>query len=75
MADQPTLEERNARLDALQDAVTQYAKTQRAALTDQVARNKQILKGRTGSERLASAAVEASSALTVATINDFLTGG
>jgi hypothetical protein len=75
VATTPTLEERNQKLDALEKAVTDYAKAQREYLNGQVARNKQILKGRTGSERLANASVEASTALTVASINDFLTGG
>ena len=69
-----TLQERNARLDALQEAVTQYAATQRKALKRQVEVNKKILAGRTGSQRLAGASVEAASALTVDEINEFLTG-
>lgn len=75
MATTPTIEERNAQLDQLEQTVTEYAQAQRDYLNGQVARNKQILRGRTGSERLTGAAVEASTALTVATINDFLTGG
>lgn len=69
-----TLEERNTRLEALQTAVQQYAAKQRAYLKRQVEINKNILSGRTGSERLANASVEEASALTVDEINQFLTG-
>jgi hypothetical protein len=69
-----TVEERNKRLDALETAVKQYATKQRKSLNARVDVSKRILRGRTGSDRLAQVAVEQSSALVVTTINDFLTG-
>lgn len=69
-----TAAQRNARLDALQQATVQYAAKQRKELNKRVDVCKKILKGRTGSERLAQAAVDQSSSLVVTTINDFLTG-
>lgn len=69
-----TIEERNKRLDALEAAVKQYAARQRKSLNMRVDVSKRILRGRTGSDRLAQAAVEQSSSLVVTTINDFLTG-
>jgi hypothetical protein len=67
--------DRNARLDALQTAVTSWAAARRTALQKQVAFSKRVLKGRTGSERLNQASVESATALVVDSINDFLTGG
>lgn len=69
-----TVAERNARLDALQTAVSQYATAQRDTLNKQVARCKAILQGRTGSERLAQSAVQQGTTLAVQQINEFLTG-
>lgn len=69
-----TQEERNARLDALGAAVTAWAKARRKQLNQQVSFSKRLLKGRTGSERLAQASIESASQLTVDQINDFLTG-
>lgn len=69
-----TKEERNARLDELQSAVEAWAKAETKRLTDQVALSERMLKGRTGSERLVGASVQAVSNLTVDEINNFLTG-
>lgn len=69
-----TTAERNARLDALQSAVVAFAATERKRLTDQVARNKKILKGRTGATRLAQASADQAAELVVDEINQFLTG-
>lgn len=66
--------DRNARLDALGTAVTQWATQRRTYLKNQVAFSKRLLQGRTGSERLNQASVESATALTVDQINDFLTG-
>ena len=66
--------ERDARLDVLADATQQWAAKRRKVLNDQVTLGKRILKGRTGSERLAGAPVQSVSDLTVDQINDFLTG-
>jgi len=69
-----TVAERNARLDALQLAVTQYADKQRKTLNRRVDVCQRTLQGRTGSTRLAQAAVSQSTALAYTSINDFLTG-
>jgi hypothetical protein len=70
-----TTEERNSRLDALKTATEQWAKKRTKELKDQVTFGKRLLKGRTGSERLASAAVAAASSFVVDEIDTFLTGG
>jgi len=64
--------ERNARLDALESAVQAYAAAGRRSLQARVDRSRQILLGRTGSERLRSSSVEAASALVAGAIDDFL---
>jgi hypothetical protein len=69
-----SIEERNARLDALGTAISQWATTRRTYLEKQVAFSKRVLKGRTGSERLNQASIESATALTVSQINDYLTG-
>lgn len=69
-----TTAERNARLDSLEKAVKQYAAQQRKQLNRRVDVCKRILQGRTGSERLAQASVQESTALVSAEIDDFLTG-
>lgn len=69
-----TTEERNARLDELGEAIQAWAKKRRKQLNQQVSFSKRLLKGRTGSERLAQASVESASSLTVDQINQFLTG-
>jgi hypothetical protein len=66
--------ERNARLDALSTATTEWADSKIAAYDKQVALGKRILLGRTGSERLSNASVESVSGFTVDEINEFLTG-
>ena len=70
-----TIAARNARLDALNSAVQAWGNSQTTALNNLVTSAETILKGRTGSERLAQATVDATSNLVVAQINDFLTGG
>lgn len=74
MAEDQATRERNKRLDALNEATVQWAEQQKQRLNNQVALGKRILKGRTGSERLAQASVDAVSDLAVDQINDFLTG-
>ncbi len=66
--------ERNARLDALSASVTAYATKRREELKRRVATAKSILKGRTGSERLAQSSVQAATPLVVDEINEFLIG-
>lgn len=74
MAEDQTTKERNARLDKLKLLTQQWADQQKKRLNEQVSLGKRILKGRTGSERLAQASVQSVSDLTVSQINDFLTG-
>ena len=69
-----TVAQRNARLDELEQAVKQYAAAQRKQLTHRVDTCKRILRGRTGSDRLAQASVQQASGLVVTEINEFLTG-
>jgi len=63
---------RNNRLDALVEATNSWADQRTKEYTDKVASVKKILKGRTGSERLASATTQAASDLVVSAIGDFL---
>lgn len=69
-----SIEDRNARLDALGSAISEWAATRKDYLQKQVAFSKRLLKGRTGSERLNQASIESATALTVDQINSFLTG-
>lgn len=69
-----SIEDRNARLDALGTAIKEWATARRKYLNGQVSFSKRLLKGRTGSERLNQASIESATALTVDQINDFLTG-
>jgi hypothetical protein len=64
--------ERNARLDKLEKATTDWAEKRLKQYQDRIASNKAILKGRTGSERLAQANVQAGSDLVVSAISEFL---
>ena len=68
----PSVADRNARLDALAKAAQRWADTRTAELNNRVTSAENILKGRTGSERLAQAAVSATSDLVISSINDFL---
>jgi len=72
--DDPSIAERNARLDRLKDAAQAWARAEKDRLNKQTALSKRILKGRTGSERLAQASVQSVSDLTVDQINEFLRG-
>ena len=71
MTDQ-SVAERNARLDDLLDAAKQWGDTRKKQLTDAVILSKAVLRGRTGSERLAAATVDATAAKVVEAIDDFL---
>lgn len=64
--------ERNKRLDALAAATKSWADKRTKELQNQVTTAKKILKGRTGSERLASATTQAASDLVVDAIDEFL---
>lgn len=67
-----SVEERNARLDELVEAATTWAGKRRRELQARVEANKKMLKGRTGSERLAQASVSAAQELVVDEIDAFL---
>lgn len=67
-----TRAERDARLDALVTATKTWASRRREDLQNRAASCKRILQGRTGSERLARASVQAASDLVVQEIDDFL---
>jgi len=63
---------RNARLDALLTATEKWGEIRKKQLTDAVALSKAILKGRTGSDRLAAATVNATSEEVLEEIDEFL---
>jgi hypothetical protein len=65
---------RDARLDALKTATNAWADQRKKELQRESALLKRILKGRTGSERLNNASVEAASDLLITELDDFLTG-
>lgn len=65
-------EERDARIDALLKATQQWAEKRRKELRGRADVGKKILKGRTGSERLAQNSVQAAANLVVDEIEDFL---
>ncbi|WP_394831818.1 hypothetical protein LVJ94_35410 [Pendulispora rubella] len=63
---------RTDRLDELLAATHAWAIQRRAALQNRLDSSKRILQGRSGSERLAQASVQAASELVVDEITDFL---
>lgn len=67
-----TKAERDSRLDALSVAAQAWATQRTKELQGRVTSAKKILQGRTGSERLAQAAVSATSDLVVTEIDAFL---
>lgn len=67
-----TVEDRNKRLDALEKATGDWVDTRTRELNNNVQTVKNILKGRTGSERLAQAASQGAQDLVVSQIDDFL---
>ena len=66
--------ERDARLDELKAAATDWAEKEEKRLTDEVVFLKSVLKGRTGAGRLANQNVADSSKLVVDEISRFLEG-
>jgi hypothetical protein len=66
------LEDRNNRLDQLLAATNSWSTKRVKELEDRVTITKNILKGRTGSERLATASVAAAQDIVVNEIDDFL---
>lgn len=69
-----TKAERDARLNALKTAVTEWADKRTKYLNAQVTFSQRILRGRTGSEKLTSTVITLGKDLTVDSINTFLTG-
>ena len=69
-----TKAERDARLDDLAKATREWATNERTRLKKQVTFSKQLLRGRTGSERLNNASVTTANALLVDEINQYLAG-
>jgi len=65
---------RDARLDALKKATTEWADKEEKRLKDEAIFLKSILKGRTGAGRLANQNVADSSKLVVDEISQFLEG-
>lgn len=65
---------RNERLTSLATSTTAWAKQERDSYKATVARNKAVLKGRTGSERLVSALTEATATAAQDEIDAFLSG-
>lgn len=66
---------RDQLLDQLQEAVDEWGDNQEAQVGDEVAFLKSVLKGRTGSERLAASNSSEGQALLSLEIDAFLTGG
>lgn len=64
--------DRDARLAKLEKATSEWADKRLKQYQDRVASNKALLKGRTGSERLAQQTVQAGSDLVVSAISQFL---
>jgi len=64
--------ERDARLDALLESAETWGAARKKQLTDAVTLSKAILRGRTGSDRLAASTVTATSGVVVDAIDDFL---
>lgn len=69
-----TQAERNARLEELSTATTEWAAKRRTYLQNQAAFGKKLLKGRTGSERLNNSSVQSATSLVVDEIEQFLNG-
>lgn len=66
------LDERNKRLDALLTATRAWATKRQKEYEDRVTITKRILKGRTGSERLADASTQAAVDIVVNEIDEFV---
>lgn len=67
-------EARDARLDALATATTQWAEKRRKQLEDEATALEKLLKGRPGGERLATTVVTAATELLVDELDSFLSG-
>lgn len=67
-------QERDARLDELATATTEWANSERTRLKKQVTLSKRMLKGRTGAERLNNTSVTTANVLLVDEIQQYLAG-
>ncbi len=67
-------EERDARLDRLQEAFDEWYDSERQRLEDEATFLKSVLRGRTGSERLSRENTTEAEVLVVNDITSFLTG-
>jgi hypothetical protein len=68
-------EARNAKLDRLKDALTEWYDREKARLEDEATFLKSVLRGRTGSERLSRENTSEAEVLVTDDITSFLSGG
>ena len=73
-AAEAALERRNVLLDELKAALDEWATHAEQKTRDEIAFMKSVLRGRTGSERLARGTVAAARLLVINDIGSFLTG-
>jgi hypothetical protein len=71
---QADLERRNALLDELKEAVDDWADAEEEKVNKEIDFMKSVLRGRTGSERLARSNTEEARVLVIDDIDSFLTG-
>jgi len=71
----PTRTERDANLDALQAAVDEWGEKELSRLENEVKFMRAVLRGRTGSEKAGTQALDAASSLLQAEIDDFIAFG
>ncbi len=74
MTAQADLERRNALLDELKVALDDWAETEEEKVQKEIDFMKSVLRGRTGSERLARSNTEEARVLGIDDIDSFLTG-
>lgn len=74
MATSEQKRERDARLDRLKQALDEWHQNERGRLEDEATYLKSVLRGRTGSERLARENTAEAEVLVVEDITSFLTG-
>lgn len=75
MATDDRTEARNAKLDRLKDALTEWYDREKARLEDEATFLKSVLRGRTGSERLSRENTSEAEVLVTDDITSFLSGG
>jgi len=74
MTTQSDPERRNALLDELKSAVDAWAESEEKKVKDEITFMKSVLRGRTGSERLARSNTTEARVLVINDISSFLTG-